>query len=67
MYDFEKNEDKLLMLRIMKERGWETETDKDSLYEEVKEEYNRMIADFEDGEDLMYPNGRDFETENFDD
>jgi hypothetical protein len=47
MYDFEKEEDKRRMLAIMKEYHFETETNKDSSYEEVEAEFKAMNEELE--------------------
>lgn len=47
MFDFERNEDKKLMLEKMREYGWETETNENSLYEDVESDFNEMIAEIE--------------------
>ena len=67
MFEFEKDEDKRLMLEKMKENGWETETNEGSSYEAVKADFDEMIEEFDAIEDYMYPNGRDYDAENFDD
>ncbi len=66
MFEFEK-EDKMLMLEKMRENHWETETNEGSSYEDVKADYDEMIEELEAVEDDMYPNGRDYDAENFDD
>lgn len=50
------------MLQEMDERAWGHETDKDSSYEDVKEEYDEMIEEFSD-DFTMFPNGRDYDSE----
>lgn len=67
MFEFEKDEDKRLMLEKMRENCWETETNEDSSYEDVKADFDEMIEEFEAVENDMYPNGRDYDAENFDD
>lgn len=67
MLDFEKEENKRLMLEEMNNNNWETELDNDSSYEEVEEAYNEMKEEYEAAEDAMYPNGRDYDAENLDD
>lgn len=67
MDDLEKEEEKLRMLEEMEHNNWETETDEDSSYEEVEKDYKEMLEEFEAAEDDMYPNGRDYDAENFDD
>lgn len=47
MYDIEKEEEKLRMLEIMEENHWETETNKDSSHEDVEQDFNLMISEFE--------------------
>ena len=45
--------------------------DADTMYEldtwELEEEYNEHQQALEDAEDSMYPNGRDYDAEDFDD
>lgn len=67
MFEFEKDEDKRLMLEKMKENGCETETNEDSSYEYVKADFDEMIEEFDAIENDMYPNGRDYDAENIDD
>lgn len=62
-----KEEEKLRMLEMMEENHWDTETNKDSSYEEVDTAYNEMIKEYDAIEIGMYPNGRDYDAENFDD
>lgn len=38
-----------------------------SSYEEVKEDYDEMIDEFDAAEFDMFPNGRDYDAENLDD
>ena len=66
MFEFEKDEDKRLMLEKMKENLWETDTNEESSYEDVKEDFDDMIRELEAIEDDLYPNGRDYDAENFD-
>lgn len=65
MNEFEKDEDKRLMLEKMREKGWEI--NEDSSYEDVKENFEEMMEEFDFIEYNMYPNGRDYDSENFDD
>lgn len=65
MFDFEKEENKKFMLKEMEDNCWETELDENSSYEEVEEEYNEMKDELEYAEDIMYPNGRDYDAEDF--
>lgn len=67
MDEFEKEEEKLRMLELMERNGWETETDSDSSYEEVEKDFREMVDELDAAEDDMYPNGRDYDAENFDD
>lgn len=53
------------MLEEMDESCWEHETDENSSYEEVKEEYDEMIEEFSD-DSYMFPNGRDYDAEDED-
>lgn len=65
---FEENEmSKEEMLSEMLERRWDHDLDEDSSYEDVLEEYQTMIEEYESAEEAMYPNGRDYDSENFDD
>ena len=54
------------MLEIMKKNNWSgaDELDEDSSYEEVKEEYDEMIDEYDDSD--MFPNGRDYDAEDED-
>lgn len=60
MSDFEKEQNKLLMIKVMEEQGWiEPETfNQDSLYEEVKEEHKRMVEEYDA---IEYETGNDEE------
>lgn len=55
------------MLEKMRKKGWETETNEDSSYEDVKADFDEMIEEFDFAEYNMYPNGRDYDAENYDD
>lgn len=46
MNNYEKEEDKLRMLKIMGDNHWETETNKDSSYEKVEKDFEEMINEF---------------------
>ena len=48
------------MLEIMEERGWEHELTSKNSYEEVKEEFEIMIDEYDNLID-MFPNGYDEE------
>lgn len=63
----QKEEDKLFMLKEMEDNFYETKTDENSSYEEVEEDYKEMKMQLDAAEDDMFPNGRDYEAENFDD
>lgn len=53
------------MLREMREKNWDTElTPKDS-YRDIKREYEEMINAYESAEDAMFPNGRDYDAEDW--
>lgn len=67
MLEFEKEENKKFMLEEMKNNCWETDRDENSSYEEIAEAYKEMKEEFEAIEDAMYPNGRDYDAEDFDD
>lgn len=49
MSEFEKEQNKLLMIKVMEEQGWiEPETlNSGSSYEEVEEEHNRMVEEYD--------------------
>lgn len=53
------------MLADMEARGWNHDTDEESSYSEVKEEYDYMVSELESAEDDMYPNGRDYDSEDW--
>ena len=55
------------MLSEMLERQWDHDLDEDSPYEDILEEYQTMIEEYESAEEEMYPNGRDYDSEDFDD
>jgi hypothetical protein len=67
MSNIEQNEEKLRMLEEMENNCWETEVNEKSSYKEVEEAYNEMIEEYEASEADLYPNGRDYDAENFDD
>ena len=67
MFNYEKEENKKIMLEEMENNCWETDLDEKSSYKEIKEAYDEMIGEFESAEDAMYPNGRDYDAENLDD
>lgn len=67
MLEFEIDEDKRLMIEKMRENHWETDTNEESSYEDVKVDFDDMIREFEAIENGLYPNGRDYDAENFDD
>lgn len=67
MLDFEKDENKKFMLEEMENNCWDADLDDDATYEEIEEAYNEMLKEFESAEDAMYPNGRDYDAEDFDD
>lgn len=53
------------MLAEMDKNGWEHDLDKNSSYEDVKEEYEEMMGEISDDSD-MFPNGRDYDSEDED-
>lgn len=65
MLKIEREEQKTQMLEEMRERNWDSEVDENSSYSEVKAEYRNMHDAFDAAEDAMYPNGRDFDAEDF--
>ena len=69
MWKCERETEKLEMLQEIILSGYEPEEElnEDSSYEEVEEAYNAMLKEFEAVEDAMYPNGRDYDAEDFDD
>jgi len=67
MSNIEQNEEKLRMLEEMENNCWETEVNEKSSYKEVEEAYNEMIEEYKASEADLYPNGRDYDAESFDD
>lgn len=67
MLNINKAENKRIMLEEMKNNGWETDVDINSSYDKVEEAFNEMKNEYESAEDAMYPNGRDWDAENYDD
>ena len=67
MDELEKEEEKRFMLeKFMKQkRGWRLNIK--STYEEIESEYKEMLENLEGAAYDMYPNGRDYDAENFDD
>ena len=53
------------MLEEMDENHWGHESDENSSYEEIKEEYDEMVDEFSD-DSVMFPNGRDYDSEDED-
>lgn len=53
------------MLAEMDENHCGHESDENSSYEEVKEEYDEMVDEFSD-DSVMFPNGRDYDAEDED-
>lgn len=66
MTKFEKEEEKRVMLRIIKDNCWDMDINENSSYDEVKEIYDEMTEEFDAVENDMFPNGRDYDAENFD-
>jgi hypothetical protein len=56
---------KIEMLQEMENHNWDTELDKNSSYREVKEEFQNMIDEYDSAEDTMFPNGRDYDSEDW--
>ena len=56
---------KTAMLQEMKESNWDSDLTKNSTYQEVKEEYLQMKDAYESAEDDMFPNGRDYDSEDW--
>ena len=56
---------KLQMLHEMYKRQWGHETDENSTYEEVKEDYDEMVDELSD-DSLLFPNSRDTDAEDED-
>ncbi len=56
---------KLQMLHEMDKRHWGHETDENSTYEEVKEDYDEMVDELSD-DSLLFPNSRDTDAEDED-
>lgn len=67
MDKLEKEESKRMMLEKLHENNCGEELDIESSYEEVESEYIEMQDNLEGAEQDMYPNGRDYDAENFDD
>lgn len=65
--ELEKEEDKIRMLEILHEHDCGEELNTESSYEEVETEYKELQEEIEGAEYDMYPNGRDYDAENFDD
>ena len=53
------------MLDAMEEGNWNHELTNRSSYEAVREEYQTMINEYEAAEDAMFPNGRDYDSEDW--
>lgn len=53
------------MLDEMEEAGWSYDTDIDSPYKAVKEDYDEMKKELSD-DFLLFPNGRDYDAEDED-
>lgn len=67
MLNFKREDDKEFMLIALKDNNWETDVNEESPYEDVKKAFSEMIEEFEFIDYNMYPNGRDYDAENFDD
>ena len=50
----------------MRNNNWETDVNENSSYEEIEEAYDEMLEEYDAAEDAMYPNGRDYDAEDFD-
>lgn len=66
MFEYEKEENKEIMLKEMRNNNWETDVNENSSYEEIEEAYDEMLEEYDAAEDAMYPNGRDYDAEDFD-
>lgn len=66
MFEYEREENKGIMLKEMRNNNWETDVDENSSYEEIEEAYDEMLEEYDAAEDAMYPNGRDYDAEDFD-
>ena len=53
------------MLYEMKEQGWEHGLTEKSSWEEIRDEYEVMIDEWE-GDSVLFPNGRDYDAEDED-
>lgn len=67
MDELEKEEEKRFMLEKLHEQNEGEELNIESTYEEIESEYNEMLDNLEGAVCDMYPNGRDYDAENFDD
>jgi len=54
------------MIEAMNEGSWCHDMTMKNTYAEVKEEYETMLEEYEAAEEDMYPNGRDYDAEDFD-
>ena len=55
----EKWNQKLEMLEEMEKYNYDTETNEKSSYAKVLKDYQNMREEIEEGEEAMYPNGKD--------
>lgn len=67
MINNKREDDKRLMLVALEDNHWETDVNEESSYEDIKQAFSEMIEEFEFIDYNMYPNGRNFDAENFDD
>lgn len=67
MDELEKEEEKRFMLEKLHEQNEGEDLNIESTYEEIESEYNEMLDNLEGAAYDMYPNGRDYDAENFDD
>ena len=67
--EFDKEEQKMEMLQSIRDNdmGFGEDLDENSDYEDVKAAWKEMQDALESAEDAMYPNGRDWDAENYDD
>ena len=67
--EFDREEQKLEMLQSLRDydMGFGEDLDEESDYEDVRTAWKEMQDALESVEDAMYPNGRDWDSENYDD
>ena len=57
---------KLDMLNEMDNHNWDHNFTASSSYSKIKEEYTEMVNEYDSSEDLLFPNGRDYDAEDED-